>query len=274
MALKTRPQQGKSAGVAFTTSILETFATNYGTHIDFPAHIHTLADTRAVSQFPLSSFIREGVIVDVRDCINKELFRKLDQDNRVPLSAFGPGVSGLKQLFEAIMEMEITKAKFLSKCPVSLKGKAVLFYTGLDRFWRYTVQPCWRYAYFLNPFLSVDLANFLVEQGAALVGSDSLQIECPLFNISPEDDFPGLTDAAAILGKYLDNCQSTMVHKILLGNSVCIVENLRNLEAALPGPLLFVAAPLKFGYPICDNSPTRAFAIVPRRSATPGVTES
>jgi len=52
-----------------------------------------------------------------------------------------------------------------------VQGKAVLFHTGWDRHWRTD-------AYFgEHPYLTPEAANWLAEQGAALVGIDSCNID-------------------------------------------------------------------------------------------------
>jgi arylformamidase len=88
-------------------------------------------------------------------------------------------------------------------------------------------------AYFTgNPFLDVETAQMLVDSDVRLVGVDS-----------PSVDPPG-SDAA---------------HKILLGNGVTIIENLRRLEL-LPDSCGCIVLPL----PIWggDGSPARAVAVV------------
>jgi kynurenine formamidase len=108
-----------------------------------------------------------------------------------------------------------------------LRGKAVLVRTGWDRHWgtpHYLAN---------NPFLTAEAAAYLVAQGAALVGIDSVNI----------DD---LTD----LGR--------PVHSTLLGAEIPIVEHLCGL-GPLPGDgFRFTAVPPKvagFG-----TWPVRAFA--------------
>ena len=259
---RAKARKGESGGIVFTTTVFESLPTNYGTHIDFPAHLYSLGDSRPVSNFPLDSFVREAFVVDIRDHFNGELAKKLNEEQCLPIKAFGSGITGIRAFFDAIMKMEITKEQFLAKCPHKIRGKALLFHTGLDRYWVNEVQRGWQYAYFLNPFLSTDLANYFANEGVSLIGSDSLQLECPLFNITAEEDFPGLQEVPGLLNEFLENRKGGPVHNILLGKDICLVENLTNLGALGSKPVLFVAAPLKFGYPVCDNSPTRAFALV------------
>ncbi|HWB86622.1 MAG TPA: cyclase family protein [Bryobacteraceae bacterium] len=110
-----------------------------------------------------------------------------------------------------------------------VRGKAVLVHTGWDRHWRTD-------AYFEgHPFLTRDAAQWLADQGAALVGIDS-------YNIDDTDD---LTRPA---------------HSILLGAGVPICEHLCGLGELPDSGFLFNAAPVKvsgFG-----SFPVRAFAVI------------
>jgi kynurenine formamidase len=112
-----------------------------------------------------------------------------------------------------------------------VRGRAVLVHTGWDKHWgtdRYLSG---------NPFLTADAANHLRDQGATLVGIDSLNI----------DDLgdPGRP-----------------VHSTLLAAGVPIVEHLRGLEQLPASGARFFAVPPKvagFG-----TFPVRAFARLAR----------
>ena len=108
-----------------------------------------------------------------------------------------------------------------------VRGKAVLVRTGWDAHWG---TP----AYLANnPFLTAEAAAYLVEQGAALVGIDSV-------NIDDLSDF------------------ARPVHSTLLGAEIPIVEHLRGLGQLPPDRFTFTAVPPKvagFG-----TWPVRAFA--------------
>jgi kynurenine formamidase len=109
-----------------------------------------------------------------------------------------------------------------------LLRKAVLVHSGWSRHWLSN-------AYFENnPFITAEAAEFLVKNGVALVGIDSVNI----------DDM---------------NDRARPVHSILLQAEIPVVEHLTNLEA-LPSEgfeFFAVPAPIKeFG-----SFPVRAFAI-------------
>jgi kynurenine formamidase len=112
--------------------------------------------------------------------------------------------------------------------PEEVRGRAVLVDTGWDRHWRTD-------AYFEgHPFLSGELAAWLTDAGAALVGIDS-------FNIDNTDT------------------GERPVHSTLLGREIPIVEHLRGLSALPDRGSRFFAVPVKvrgFG-----TFPIRAFAI-------------
>ena len=111
-----------------------------------------------------------------------------------------------------------------------VRNKAVLVHTGWSRHWG-TDQ------YFEgHPYLSEAAAAYLKEQGALLVGIDSLNI----------DDTSG---------------GSRPVHTTLLGGKVLIVEHLRGLEQLPTSDFTFSAVPVKIEG-MC-TFPVRAFARLP-----------
>ncbi|HUR29444.1 MAG TPA: cyclase family protein [Planctomycetota bacterium] len=110
-----------------------------------------------------------------------------------------------------------------------IRGRAVLVETGWDRHWR-TDQ------YFeSHPFLTAELAQRLVDAGAALVGIDSYNIDSVDTGERP-------------------------VHSILLAREIPIVEHLTNLRA-LPerGARFFAVPPKVVGF---GTFPVRAFGVV------------
>jgi len=112
---------------------------------------------------------------------------------------------------------------------VEVRGKAVLVHTGWARHWR-TDQ------YFSgHPFLTAAVAAHLKEQGAVLVGIDSLNI----------DDIAN---------------GSRPVHTTLLGAGILIVEHLCNLEQLPLSGFRFSAVPVKVKG--MGTFPVRAFARV------------
>ncbi len=115
---------------------------------------------------------------------------------------------------------------------LALAGRAVLVRTGWDLHWgteRYLSG---------NPFLTADAARYLTDQGAALVGIDSLNID------DTEDP-------------------ARPVHSTLLGAEVPIVEHLCGLNQLPAEGSRFFAVPAKvagFG-----TWPVRAFAVLEKR---------
>lgn len=90
------------------------------------------------------------------------------------------------------------------------------------------------------PFLSKDLASWLVESGCLMVAMDTPMPDNPKNGRGAKEDSP--------------------VHKILLGAGVLIVEYLVNLEPLAGKEFLFCVAPLKIASG--DGAPVRAFAIL------------
>jgi kynurenine formamidase len=124
-----------------------------------------------------------------------------------------------------------------SKCDIGpelfkdadVRGKAVLVHTGWSRHWRTD-------RYFEgHPFLSEAAALYLKEQGAALVGIDSLNIDS------------------------IDTGERP-AHSVLLRADIPICEHMRNLEKLPDQGFRFHAAPVKvkgFG-----TFPVRAYAVI------------
>lgn len=111
-----------------------------------------------------------------------------------------------------------------------LLGRAVLIHTGWDRHWRTE-----RYADG-HPYLAEDAARHLVEEGAALVGIDSLNIDDTADGRRP-------------------------VHSTLLAAGIPICEHLTNLSALPADGFRFSAVPVKvIGM---GTFPVRAYASVP-----------
>ena len=109
-----------------------------------------------------------------------------------------------------------------------VRGKAVLVNTGWDSLWR---TPA--YLDDINPHLTEDAAVHLAEQGAALVGIDSVNID-------------SLRD------------KRRPVHSTLLGRQIPIVEHLCNLESIRTDVRFFAAPVAVMGV---GTFPTRAYAI-------------
>ena len=113
---------------------------------------------------------------------------------------------------------------------VDVGGLAVLFHTGWDAHWR--TETYWNGE---HPFLTEGAANYLANNGAAIVGIDS-------YNIDSTSD-----------GK-------RPTHSILLDHDIPIVEHLCGLGELPDSGFKFFAVPVKvreFG-----TFPVRAFAIV------------
>jgi arylformamidase len=120
----------------------------------------------------------------------------------------------------------ISRAQLL---PHDVAGKAVLIHTGWDRHWRTD-------AYFEgHPFLTEDAARHLADEGALLVGIDSL-------NIDDTDD------------------GNRPVHTILLDAEIPICEHLTGLAALPPDGFRFSAVPVKVRG--MGTFPVRAYATV------------
>lgn len=118
--------------------------------------------------------------------------------------------------------------------PYRVAGLAVLLHTGWSRHWGTD-------AYFTgHPYLTADGADWLVEQGATLVGIDSLNID-------------GTADG------------TRPAHSALLAAGIPVVEHLTNLDRLPPDGFRFHAAPVAVRG--MGTFPVRAYAVL---SAGPG----
>ncbi|MEL6676866.1 MAG: cyclase family protein [Bacteroidota bacterium] len=182
-------QEHYEAGTSFQIGRID-MVVNSGTYIDVP--FHRYADGQDLSVMPIQHFV--GL----------------------------PGVK-VNHFFEQ-NDLEIGREVFED---IDVKGKAVLIYTGWDRFWQ-TEQ------YFKpHPYLNEQAALYLREEGAVLVGTDAKNL----------DDTRGKARPA---------------HTILLKENILIVEHLNGLDR-LPGEgFYFSAIPPKFEG--LGSFPVRAFA--------------
>src|SRR5256714_14060149 len=187
-----------SPGTEFQIAKIEMVA-NTGTYLDSP--FHRYEDGKDLSELELTSLANlEGVVVEAE--------------------GKGEGVKGKEQ-------RAIDRADFES---VDVKGKAVLIHTDWSQHWRTD-----KYFEGTHPFLTKDAAQFLTDEGAALVGIDSYNI----------DDTADLSRPA---------------HSILLGAGIPVVEHMRGLDQAPVGGFRFFAVPVKVKG--MGTFPVRAFAIV------------
>jgi kynurenine formamidase len=169
---------------------------NYGTHIDFPGHLFSDEITlkKKVGDYPLNRFITEAIVMDVRDKLNN-INPLIDRGGYINLEKLGYGEEVAKNFFLIIESMEISLSEFQTQVKdKDIGGKAILFCTGLDKYWQYgQFEPC-RYAYFFNPYISAELARFLVKEKVSLIGIDTLQIESPLINFGGSEPFSLLSE--------------------------------------------------------------------------------
>src|SRR5438128_1620984 len=207
---REQSRQHYAPGTEFQIGKIEMLA-NTGTYLDSP--FHRYEDGKDLSELELSSLANlNSVVVNAK---GKELRGKGADERAIVVNAFDG---------------------------IDVSGKAVLIHTGWDAHWR-TEQ------YFEgHPFLTKDAAQFLADQGAALVGIDSYNI----------DDTADLSRPA---------------HSILLGAGIPIVEHMCNLDALMQAiddhplatasgsaPFKFFAVPMKVKG--MRTFPVRAFAIL------------
>ncbi|MBA3355263.1 MAG: cyclase family protein [Pyrinomonadaceae bacterium] len=201
-------------GTEFHIGKIEMVA-NTGTYLDSP--FHRYEDGKDLAGLPLESLAYlEGILVRHVGGAERELERA-----RFPnIETSGDNLSDPE-------DRAITAAALEH---LDVKAKAVLFHTAWDMRWRTEDYSNGR-----HPFLSADVAAFLADKGAALVGIDSYNID---------DTADGRRPA----------------HSILLAAGIPIVEHLCGLRELPITGFRFFAVPAKvksFG-----TFPVRAFAMV------------
>jgi arylformamidase len=183
---QSRPKYQGKASFEITEITLQT---SIGTYLDSP--FHRYPQGRDISQIGLDETILDGVAIDVTG----------------------------KGAFEPV-GLDVIPGR------MDLKGRAVLFNFGWDRFWGDE-------AYFAYPFLSRRVIDFLIEKGVRLVGVDTINIDD-----SHDPERPA--------------------HTRFLSSEILIVENLCNLAMLVGREFTFFAVPLKVKG--AAAMPLRAFA--------------
>lgn len=112
---------------------------------------------------------------------------------------------------------------------LDVRGKAVLIHTGWDSHWRTEAYKA------DHPYLTAQAAGWLAEQGAALVGIDSYNIDQTSVRARP-------------------------VHTMLLGAQIPICEHMTSLDALPDSGFRFAAVPPKVKG--MGTFPVRAYAIL------------
>ena len=112
---------------------------------------------------------------------------------------------------------------------LEVRGRAVLIHTGWDRHWRTDAYSA------DHPFLTAAAAEWLVSEGAALVGIDSYNIDDTRVRARP-------------------------VHSMLLAADIPICEHMRGLELLPESGFRFSAVPPKVAG--MGTFPVRAYALI------------
>jgi kynurenine formamidase len=124
-------------------------------------------------------------------------------------------------------QREITRNLLLA---YEVRGRAVLVHTGWDEHWGTEAYISGR-----HPFLTKEAAEWLVEQGAALVGIDSMNVDDTTDGVRP-------------------------AHTVLLAAGIPVVEHMTGLKDLPPHGFRFHAAPPKMAG--MSTFPVRAYALI------------
>jgi kynurenine formamidase len=142
------------------------------------------------------------------------------------------GLQSLADLDGIVVRVTDAAARAIDRellLPHAVRGRAVLLHTGWDRHWGTQAYGA------AAPFLTRAGAVWLAEQGAALVGIDSV-------NIDDTGD------------------RSRPAHTVLLGAGIPVVEHLCGLDQLPPRGFRFHAAPPRIRG--MGTFPVRAYAVI------------
>lgn len=200
---RKKSREHYAPGTQFQIGKIEMVA-NTGTYLDSP--FHRYEDGKDLSELELSSLANlDGVVA----------------------RAMGKGEEGKEQDARGKAPKAIDTEAFRR---LDVKDRAILIHTGWAQHWRTE-----KYFDGTHPFLTKDAAQYLADQGTALVGIDSYNI----------DDTADLTRPA---------------HSILLGAGIPIVEHMCNLHELPDEGFKFFAVPVKVKG--MGTFPVRAFAVI------------
>jgi arylformamidase len=194
---------------------------------DHISHVQSRANYAPGTEFQIG---RINMVANTGTYIDTPYHRYRDGNDlsAMPLPAMA-NIPGVVVRMTGTLDRAIDWTNFAA---IDVRRRAVLVNTGWDRHWRTD-------AYFEgHPFLTKAAAEYLRDQGAALVGIDSLNI----------DDTGDLTRP---------------VHTVLLGAGIPIVEHMTNLAALPADGFGFSAVPPKIV--ALGTFPVRAHALVTRQ---------
>jgi len=233
--------------------------TNICTHIDFPNHLAYSPNILIKDHIEDDVNVYKGkcITIDCSDIINQYLIPHLDNSGYLKIEGKDEEAQN-ENYINILKNLEISLDYFTQKLIQDfeiesigdLKNYFVLLYTGLDKYWTkevYTGQE-WRYAYFLNPFLSEDLVNELVKSQIKGIGSDTYRLENPILNLSKFQSSVPFSKKSSLLPEVIQNKinkinDANLMHYKFLSKNILIIENLSNLETIKNRISLLLALP-------------------------------
>ena len=175
-----------------------------GTHCDPPYHF--VPGGKTIDQMPLERFMGPAVKIDLRRKVKPRTGITIDDVRTSP---------GFRER--------------------DLKGRIVVFHTGWNR--KMFGEPNY---YFDNPFITVELARWLVSKRIKALALDSPQDQVQGGGEPRPGDFP--------------------VHRTFLGKGIPFIEHLANLHKVKQRTFTLIAFPIKIEGG--DGAPCRAVAVV------------
>ena len=200
-------------------------------------------------------YVGKCIVFDCSEIIKNNLKPNLDNSGYLEIQN-KDAEEQAKRYLDIVKSLEISSDYFKQKLKDNfgiksigdLKDYFIIFYTGLDKYWNeeiYVGQE-WRFAYFLNPYLSQDLMIEISNSGIKGIGSDTYRLENPLLNLGSlqASELFGISVVPeSIKSEFNKINEQSLLHYIFLNKNILIIENLTNLERINNDISLFVALP-------------------------------
>lgn len=196
-------------------------STHIGTHID--AQKHWDFSKKAIDEYPIERFISTAVCID---------FSSVSPMSEISLDLF-------KEEKER-MGGDI------------LHGDVVLFYTGYGKFFESNYHK-----YYEQPYLSTELAKYLVKQEISIVGIDGHTVDKP-YSLRSVTFVPGIEREKSFMSP--DGPNQDSVHDILLQSDILIIEHMANLNMVANRRFNLIVAPIKLRGG--DGAPVRCIGVL------------
>jgi len=234
---------------------------NFATHIDFQGHVTYNKNFSPVGEIKLIRFLSEVFVFDASDKV-KKFHDKIGYNPKnsdtihFEEGAFEYRPNYIDRFLAGLRGMEIKLEEFktaIDSANIDISGKTVLIYTGLSKHLILKNGTLLRHSpYFFNPYIGVELADFLKDSEIKMLGIDAYQPENPIINFYKDGKMPYKQKRE--IERTISELQNKSLHYVLLGANIPILENLTNLKELLGKKALLICPPIRFSNEKCTNT--------------------